>query len=71
MSMAIVLAAGKGTRMQSELPKVLVQAQGRPLVDYVLDALDEAGFEQKVVVIGYRADHGARSIVGTFRSGVC
>ena len=40
---AIVLAAGKGTRMKSELPKVLCQANGRPLVDYVLDSLEQSG----------------------------
>ena len=40
---AIVMAAGKGTRMKSELPKVLCQANGRPLIRYVLDALNEGG----------------------------
>ena len=37
---AVVLAAGKGTRMKSELPKVLVAVCGRPMIDYVLDALE-------------------------------
>ena len=36
---AVVLAAGKGTRMKSDLPKVLCEANGRPLVGYVIDAL--------------------------------
>ncbi len=40
---AIVMAAGKGTRMKSDLPKVLCQANGRPLVSYVLDALSGGG----------------------------
>lgn len=53
---AIVLAAGKGTRMKSDLPKVLCQANGRPLVDYVIDALREAGVEKIVAVVGYKAD---------------
>src|SRR5690606_8719815 len=53
---AIVLAAGKGTRMKSDLPKVLVPACGRPLVDYVLDALERTGFTRVLVVVGYRAD---------------
>lgn len=52
---AIVMAAGKGTRMKSELPKVLCQANGRPLVGYVLDALKEAGVARMVVVVGYKA----------------
>ena len=54
--LAVVLAAGKGTRMKSDLPKVLVCARGRPLVDYVLDAVQAAGVETSVVVVGYRAD---------------
>jgi UDP-N-acetylglucosamine diphosphorylase/glucosamine-1-phosphate N-acetyltransferase len=54
--LAIVLAAGKGTRMKSELPKVLLPVCGRPMIHFVLDALDAAGFSQKVVVIGHRGD---------------
>ena len=50
-SLAIVLAAGKGTRMESDLPKVLVPACGRPLVDYVLDVLESAGVQQMLVVV--------------------
>lgn len=53
---AIVLAAGKGTRMKSELPKVLCEAAGRPLVSYVIDALRKAGVGKIVGVVGYRAD---------------
>jgi len=53
---AIVMAAGKGTRMKSDLPKVLFPVGGRPMVDYVLDALSEVGIERIVVVVGYRAD---------------
>ena len=55
-AMAIVLAAGKGTRMKSELPKVLVPVCGRPMVRYVTDALREAGVGRIVVVVGYQAD---------------
>lgn len=55
-ALAIVLAAGKGTRMKSELPKVLVPVLGRPMVEYVLDTLEQAGVRQTVVVIGYRAE---------------
>ena len=51
---AIVLAAGRGTRMESDLPKVLSEVCGRPLIDFVLDALDTAGVQRKIVVIGYR-----------------
>ena len=41
-TVAVVLAAGKGTRMKSDLPKVLVSVGGRPMIHYVLDALTAA-----------------------------
>lgn len=53
---AIVLAAGKGTRMKSDLPKVLVRAAGKPMVRHVVAALRAAGIERIVVVVGYRAE---------------
>src|SRR5664279_1262014 len=61
---AVVLAAGKGTRMKSELPKVLIEICGRPMLDYVLDALEAVGFDQVVVVVGYRADDVKRAMSG-------
>jgi len=54
--LAIVLAAGKGTRMELEIPKVLVSACGRPLIDYVLDAVEQAGIDRTIVVVGYQAN---------------
>ncbi len=54
--LAVVLAAGKGTRMKSDLPKVLCEACGRPLVQYVIDALRDAGVGRIIVVVGYQAD---------------
>ncbi|MBI2477501.1 MAG: NTP transferase domain-containing protein, partial [Planctomycetia bacterium] len=53
---AIVLAAGKGTRMKSDLPKVLFEACGRPMITYVVDVLEQAGIERIIVVVGYRAE---------------
>lgn len=53
---AIVLAAGKGTRMGGDLPKVLFEAAGKPLVHWVLDALAVAGVTERIVVVGYRAE---------------
>lgn len=53
---AIILAAGKGTRLQSEryqMPKVLRQAKGQPLLHYVLEALSFLPKEDTVVVAGY------------------
>ena len=56
LTQAIVMAAGKGTRMQSDLPKVLFEVLGRPMVSYVVDALKAAGVDRVIVVVGYRAD---------------
>jgi bifunctional UDP-N-acetylglucosamine pyrophosphorylase/glucosamine-1-phosphate N-acetyltransferase len=53
---AVVLAAGMGTRMKSDLPKVLCPVLGRPMIEYVLDALETAGVQRVICVIGYRAD---------------
>ena len=53
---AIVLAAGKGTRMNSDMAKVLHPVAGRPMLDYALEALAEVGCEQTVVVVGHQAN---------------
>jgi bifunctional UDP-N-acetylglucosamine pyrophosphorylase/glucosamine-1-phosphate N-acetyltransferase len=53
---AIVLAAGKGTRMCSELPKVLHPVFEKPVLGYVLESLAGAGIKKPFVVIGYQAD---------------
>ncbi len=53
---AIILAAGLGKRMQSDLPKVLHLACGRPLIDYVLDAARGAGAQRLIVVVGHKAE---------------
>ncbi|MGC7879742.1 bifunctional UDP-N-acetylglucosamine diphosphorylase/glucosamine-1-phosphate N-acetyltransferase GlmU, partial [Desulforudis sp. 1190] len=60
---AVVLAAGKGTRMKSRHPKVLHQIAGRPMLHYVLDAVSEAGAGTTVVVAGYGYD-AVRAAVG-------
>ena len=51
---AIVLAAGKGTRMQSELPKVAHEVAGKPMVRWVAEACAAAGCVRVVVVVGYQ-----------------
>ncbi|TWU01159.1 sugar phosphate nucleotidyltransferase [Stieleria varia] len=53
---AVILAAGKGTRMNSALPKVLCPVVGRPMIHFVLDALEKAGIHRHLVVVGYEAD---------------
>jgi UDP-N-acetylglucosamine diphosphorylase/glucosamine-1-phosphate N-acetyltransferase len=53
---ALILAAGKGTRMKSDLAKVLHVLNGKPLLHYSLAAAKEAGAEKIVVIIGHQAD---------------
>ena len=56
---AVVLAAGKGTRLRTEgvdLPKVLRQAAGRPLLVYGLSALSFLMKEDVVLVVGFERD---------------
>jgi bifunctional UDP-N-acetylglucosamine pyrophosphorylase/glucosamine-1-phosphate N-acetyltransferase len=53
---AVILAAGKGTRMKSALPKVLHRAAGRPLLQWVVDAARAAGCARILVVVGHGAE---------------
>ncbi len=62
--MAIILAAGKGTRMKSALPKVLHQVGGKPMVQQVLDAASFSGADKKVVVVGFGAQSVADALAG-------
>jgi bifunctional UDP-N-acetylglucosamine pyrophosphorylase/glucosamine-1-phosphate N-acetyltransferase len=53
---AIILAAGKGTRMKSRLPKVLHKLSGKPMLEHVLDAADEAGVDDEIVIVGFGSE---------------
>ena len=55
---AVLLAAGQGTRMKSEMPKVLHPLCGKPMVWHVLEALKSATTEKPVVIVG----HGAQAV---------
>ena len=55
---AIILAAGKGTRMKSKKYKVLHEVAGKPMVEHVLNNVKQAGVDQIVTIIG----HGAESV---------
>ncbi len=55
---AVILAAGKGTRMKSDLPKVIHKALGKPMVQYSIEAANAAGAELSDIclVVGHKAD---------------
>jgi len=55
----VVLAAGRGTRLRpltDDRPKGLVDVGGKPLLDYPLETLVDAGVDELAVVVGYRSD---------------
>jgi len=60
---AVILAAGKGTRMKSKLPKVLHKVGGHPMLEHVMDAAEAAGCRDNVVIIGHGAEL-VRNLVG-------
>ncbi|WP_059105310.1 bifunctional UDP-N-acetylglucosamine diphosphorylase/glucosamine-1-phosphate N-acetyltransferase GlmU [Shouchella shacheensis] len=63
---AVILAAGQGTRMKSKLYKVLHQVCGKPMVQHVVDQVQNVGFDETTVVVG----HGAEQVKDTLRGEV-
>ena len=53
---AIVLAAGKGTRMKSDKPKVVHEVLYKPMINHVVDELKDLGVDETIVVVGHGAD---------------
>ncbi len=62
----LVLAAGKGKRMKSDIAKVLHEVAGRPMLSYVLDRASELGAARVIVVVGHKKE----SVVSMLPSGV-
>ena len=60
----VILAAGKGTRMKSKLPKVLHKVAGKSMLQHVLDAATKAGSKRNVVVVGFGGDTVKEAIGG-------
>lgn len=56
MIKSIILAAGEGSRMKSDLPKCSHKVCGKALINHIVDAATEAGVEKNVVVVGHGAD---------------
>ena len=51
MTQIVILAAGKGTRMNSELPKALVALKGKPMIKYLLDSVVDSGVDENPIIL--------------------
>lgn len=60
--LTVIMAAGKGTRMKSALPKVLHRVGGKPMLGHVLAAANQAGSEKNVVVVGFGGEDVKKTI---------
>jgi len=61
---AIILAAGAGTRMKSDKPKVAHEVLGKSLVNWVVDAANEAGIDRIVTVVGHKREQVEPLVAG-------
>ena len=69
---SIVLAAGKGTRMKSELPKVLHSIFNKPLLSYVLDAVNNTGYiNESFVIVGHEAEKVESYVNNNYETAKC
>ena len=59
----IIMAAGKGKRMKSNLPKALHNLAGKPILNYVLDTVDQLEAKRKILIVGYKSDQ-IRELIG-------
>lgn len=59
----IILAAGKGTRMNTDIPKVLVPLDNKPMIQHVLQTIEDAGYRNPITVVGYKS-HDVREVCG-------
>lgn len=60
----IILAAGEGTRMKSNLPKVLHPICGKPMIDYIIDSVRSVGVHKIIIVIGHKSELVKKSLKG-------
>ncbi|MBN1871383.1 MAG: NTP transferase domain-containing protein [Candidatus Omnitrophica bacterium] len=56
----IILAAGRGTRLKSDSPKVLHRISGKTMIEYIMELIKPFGFKPVVVIVGYKGDEVAK-----------
>ncbi len=63
---AIILAAGKGVRMKSALPKVLHKLCGKPLIYYIIKEIKKAGIKRIIVIVGQQSEVVKEAVADLF-----
>lgn len=63
-AMALILAAGKGTRMKSNVPKVLHKAAGQYMIEHVIDSCEDAQVKEIVAVVGHKKEMVEQALAG-------
>ncbi|MBL4655974.1 MAG: NTP transferase domain-containing protein [Bacteroidia bacterium] len=61
-TVASIMAAGKGTRMGSTLPKPLIPLKGKPILQYIIEAFQKAGIEEIIVIVGHKRNEIKKAI---------
>jgi dTDP-glucose pyrophosphorylase len=59
VTQAVLLAAGRGTRMKdltNDLPKPMLEVQGKPILQHIVEGLRDAGVQRVLIIVGYRED---------------
>ena len=67
---AVILAAGQGTRlrpMTADLPKCLIPVNGKPIMQYQLESIEECGISECLIVVGFKAEKVERHFGSQFR----
>ena len=72
MIKSIILAAGKGTRMKSDTPKVLHTIFDKTLLGYVIDAVNNTGLaDENFVIVGHQADKVEEFVTSNYNNARC
>jgi UDP-N-acetylglucosamine diphosphorylase / glucose-1-phosphate thymidylyltransferase / UDP-N-acetylgalactosamine diphosphorylase / glucosamine-1-phosphate N-acetyltransferase / galactosamine-1-phosphate N-acetyltransferase len=59
VNQAVILAAGRGTRMReltAEVPKPMIEVRGKPVLQHIIEGLRDAGIREFLIIVGYHAD---------------
>ena len=60
----VIMAGGKGKRMKSDLPKVLHEIAGRPILNYIFDTINQLNLKKTIMIVGYQGEK-VRELIGS------